>query len=193
MPKERNGPQSGERSGIIKKICKIMGGILIVSLLSMTSSFTSVLAKAENYPRPDYKDGIPKELLSIFENVGKEYGIRPELLEAISYRESRFIPDVRSGKYYGIMQVNVITHKDRLDKYGFDAEDLYDAESCIIVAADYLRELYELYGDDDALVLLYYSGSSAKKIEQYKEYGFITPYIKDVLTRSEKYNIEHKK
>ena len=70
---------------------------------------------------------------------------------------------------------------------------MIDPYKNITVAADLLHELYETYGDDNPVVLMLYSGSSWKTIEKYKEYGFLTPYVEDVLTRSAKYERIHQK
>ena len=61
-----------------------------------------------------------------------------------------------------------------------------------IVAADYLAELYETYGDESPIVLSVYSGNWAA-VSKYKEYGIMTPYVEEVLTRSVEYERAHGK
>ena len=126
------------------------------------------------------------------EIVGQEYNICPELLEAMAYNESRFIPTVTNGKCYGLLQVNIKVHADRIAKYGWTEEEMFDPYKNIMVAADYLKELYDTYGDDNPIVLSYYSGN-CNDIAKYKEYGFISPYVDDVLTRSAEYERIHGK
>ena len=53
----------------------------------------------------------------------------------------------------------------------------------IKVAADYLADLYETYGDENPIVLSLYSGAGWDAVEKYKEYGQMTDYVEDILTR----------
>ena len=151
-----------------------------------------IIVKAQGPCQTSYDDGIPDELRQYFELVGNEYDICPELLESIAYYESRFIPTVKNKKHYGLMQVNVKIHKDRIEKYGWTEDDMYDPYKNLMVAADYLAELYATYGDDNPIVLSIYSGNW-KAVSRYKEYGFLTPYVSKVLTRSEEYERLHDK
>ena len=164
----------------------IVGGISIF----LTSSL-SVSAKSE-HSQLDYQDGIPEEIRSICDEVGSQFNICPELLESMAYQESRFIPTVTNGNHYGLMQINVKVHKDRIEKYGWTASDMLDSEKNITVAADLLSELYETYGDENPIVLSIYSGNW-KAVNKYKEYGFMCSYVEEVLTRSAEYEREHKK
>lgn len=185
------GIGSGTAKGMVKKVLLcIAGGSMVVSLF-LTSSIKAE-AKSPVYQTSQSDDGIPKEIREVFEKVGEDFGICPELMEAMAYRESRFVESVKSGNYYGIMQVNVKIHKDRIEKYGYTADDLLKAEPCITVAADYLKELFDTYGDDDPLILMYYSGNS-KAIPNYKEYGWTCPYVKSTLARAAEYERKHGK
>ena len=90
------------------------------------------------------------------------------------------------------MQVNIKVHKDRIEKYDYTSKDMMDPYKNLVVAADYLAELYETYGDDNPVILSIYSGNW-KAVEKYKEYGFLTPYVDEVLTRSAEYERIHGK
>ncbi len=180
------GKGSGtKRSWTQKVLLCFEGGLLIVSLF-LTGSIRAEAAADSN------QSEIPKDLQVIFEKVGESFEICPELMESMAWRESRFEPTVKSGNCYGLMQVNIKVHKDRIEKYGYTSEDMLDPEPNIIVAADYLKELFDTYGDDDPLILLYYSGAKSQ-IAKYKEYGFINSYVKDVLTRAADYERKHGK
>ncbi len=124
---------------------------------------------------------VPEDLEEYFIFAGKEFNICPELLEAIAYYESRFTPDAKNGSHYGLMQINVKIHADRMKKYGWTKEDMFSPEKNIIVAADYLSELYEEYGDN-AKVLAHYSGNS-KAVKK----GYLCKYAKKVLKKSYEY------
>ena len=138
------------------------------------------------------EDEIPDDIQSYCEEIGGMFDICPELLESMAYTESRFIPTVKNKKCYGLMQVNVKVHADRIEKYGYTVDDMYEPYPNLIVAADYLAELYETYGDENPIVLSVYSGNWAA-VSKYKEYGIMTPYVEEVLARSVEYERAHGK
>ena len=164
----------------------LLWGMFLVTFLSHT-----IRSGAEE-PILKSDEEIPIEIQNYCEEVGEEFCICPELLESMAYRESRFIPTVKSGKCWGLLQVNVKVHADRIQKYDYTEEDMLEPYPNIVVAADFLAELYEEYGDDNPVVLSIYSGNWAA-VENYKEYGFMTAYVQDVLSRSEKYERLHGK
>lgn len=181
--------RQGERSHRVGKVLKIF---LIVGVILFGFQTQSIITEANSLSPVTYDDGIPADIRDYCEVIGAEYEICPELLEAIAYKESRFCPEVTNKKCYGLMQINVKVHADRIEKYGWTADDMFDKYKNITVAADYLKELYDTYGDDDPLILLYYSGD-AKGIANYKEYSFLTDYVSDILTRSANYERIHGK
>lgn len=180
------------REGYVIRIKKIFIVLLLWGSFFQGLSARTITSMA--YPvkvEITYDDGIPEDIRNYCDEIGAEFGICPELLESIAYQESRFIPDVITNNYYGLMQVNVIIHKKRIEKYGYDADDMLTAYPCITVAADYLAELFDTYGDDDPIILLLYSGSGWDAVELYKENGFMTQYVEDVLARSAEYERIH--
>lgn len=177
---------SKAKSGVLKIFLCCWGVLSIILTSSLEVSAQSVRDQLS------YQDGIPEEIRIICEEVGKQFDICPELLESMAYHESRFIPTVTNGKCYGLMQINVKIHKERIEKYGWTAEDMFDPEKNITVAADYLSELYETYSDENPIVLAIYSGNW-KAVNKYKEYGFMCSYAEEVLTKSAEYEREHKK
>jgi len=188
----RRKPGGKARIGGSKKsVCDfLLGGFLVVLLL--TSHSLTAKANSLSYQEPDYQDEIPGDIRIYCELVGTEFNICPELLEAMAYNESRFIPTVSNGKHYGLMQINVKVHADRIAKYGWTADDMFDAYKNLIIAGDYLAELYATYGDDNPIVLDAYNGNW-KAIAKYKEYGFLSPYVEKILTRSADYERLHGK
>lgn len=163
-----------------------MGGILICLFL-----VSPLIASADD-PCESTEDGIPEDIRSYCEWVGEQFGICPELLEAMAWNESRFIPDVKSGNYYGLMQINVKIHEERIEKYGWTKDDMFNPLKNLIVAADYLLELYETYGDDDPVILMYYSGNSTA-LKKYYESGYLCSYVRRILERSANYERLHGK
>lgn len=165
---------------------------LLVGMISLAVLSQPIRSEAKE-PCQSSDDGIPKEIKEYCEEIGEEFGICPELLEAIAWHESRFIPDVTNKNCYGLCQVNVKIHADRIAECGYTAEDMLEPYPNIYVAADYLFDLYETYGDDNPIVLTLYSGGGWKAVETYKEYGFITKYVESILTRSATYERLHEK
>lgn len=103
------------------------------------------------------QEEIPKEIIEYCEEIGPTYDICPELLEAIAWHESRFTEDVTNKNCWGLCQVNIKIHADRIENLGYTKKDMLKARPNIEVAADYLHELYETYGDDNPIILSLYS------------------------------------
>ena len=187
----RNGMRTGS-GGMIRQ-CKIilMSLIMLGGLMSglILTSHITVMAASQ----PDLYDEIPKDIKEYCEEIGQQYDICPELLEAIAWHESRFIPDVTNRKCYGLCQVNIKVHKDRIEKLGYTSEDMLEPYPNIHVAADLLAELYATYGDDNPIVLSLYAGEGWKAVERYKEYGFMTQIVSDILEKSAEYERLHGK
>ncbi len=174
--------------GIKWRAAILLGGILIGFIL-----ISPVKAHANGLSyQPSYEDGIPEDIRIYCELVGSEFQICPEILEAIAYHESRFIPDVTNNNYYGMMQVDVKVHAQRIEKYGWAKNDMLDAYKNLIVAGDLLHELYLEYGDENPIVLSYYAGNTTA-IEYYYKTGQTTGYAKEILELSEKYERLHGK
>ena len=107
---------------------------------------------------------VPDDIKVICAKYGAEYGIEPELLEAIAWRESRFTPNVISenGTCKGLMQINETVHKDRMQKLG--VTDIYDIDGNIHVASDYLAELIAENDNIDYVLARYHGESRPEKI-----------------------------
>lgn len=176
------------KSGLIRKTI-----IYFLCMGGFSTAFLSLnISVYANEQILSADDEIPRELVEYFDEVGQDFQICPELLEAIAWHESRFEPDVKNGSHYGLMQVNVKIHKNRIQKYGWTAKDMLDPYKNIVVAADYLSELFGMFGGDDYCVLLHYSGGW-KAVHNYEKYGTITEYVKEILYRSEEYERMHDK
>ena len=139
------------------------------------------------------QEEIPKEIIEYCEEIGPTYDICPELLEAIAWHESRFTEDVTNKNCWGLCQVNIKVHADRIENLGYTKKDMLKARPNIEVAADYLHELYETYGDDSPIVLSLYSGAGWDAVEKYNETGIMTDYCEDILSRSARYERLHGK
>ncbi len=146
------------------------------------SSREAVEAPAHETAAADAEDTwISEEYQKYCREVGKEYNICPELLMAMVERES-------NGEAYasnsagdsGLLQVNPRWHRERMERLG--ATDLYDPYSNILVAADYLAELFEWDGDLYLVLMEYNMGSSTAKSLYYK--GIYSEYAVEVAQRA---------
>ena len=136
-------------------------------------------------------EDVPEDMINYFELAGNAFDICPEVLEAIAYHESRFFPDSKNGLCYGVMQINVKVHKDRIQKYGWGDEDMFDPLKNIIVSADLLRDLYDEYEDNGA-VLAVYSGNYTA-LREYEKSGALCNYANVILDKSYELEELHKK
>lgn len=100
---------------------------------------------------------VPQEVINISKDLGDQYSICPELIQAICFKESRFYPDAESGGCVGIMQVSEKYHKDRMDRLGVTS--LLDTKENMMVGVDYLADLVNEY-EDIGIVLMVYNGDS---------------------------------
>lgn len=123
---------------------------------------------------------IPQEYVGYCEEIGREYDICPELLEAIMESESSGNPYAQNGSCKGLMQMNLKYHKNRMQKLG--VEDIYDAKGNIRLAADYLRELFEEYQDMGTVLMVYNGSRDALERGEKADY---TEYADKIIKRSE--------
>ena len=86
-----------------------------------------------------------------------------------------------------MMQVNVEVHKERLENHGWTKEDMYTPYRNLVIAAEYLAELYEEY-EDNAVVLAMYSGNT-----KFAKNGKLCRYAEKVLEKSYEYETLHGK
>ena len=138
----------------------------------------------------EYCVDVPQEVIEISEELGEQYCICPELIQAICWRESRFQPDAKNkaGTCIGIMQVYEKWHKDRMEKFG--VTDLTDMRQNMTVAVDILADLLE-DSEDVAAALMRYHGE--KDVDEKVLAGKISDYARDILEMSEHLEREHGK
>lgn len=91
------------------------------------------------------------------------------LAMTMANKESKFVPNLigDNGLSYGYYQIKTDSHKDRIAKYGFTNEDLFDPVKGAIVCVDYLRELLWTYqGSGEVthfLFMMYNQGPSSAR------------------------------
>lgn len=118
-----------------------------------------------------------EEVVELTERIGAEYSQCPELLQAVAWKESRYDETAEAAGCIGLMQVSERWHRDRMAELG--VTDLYDPESNIRVAADYLAELFDQY-EDIGMVLMVYSGDSGAEAYAGSGEG-LSEYAREVM------------
>lgn len=111
---------------------------------------------------------IPESQQEPCKSIGEEFGIQPELLEAIIEQESQGQMSAKNGSCYGICQINGSVHG-----YGYDTEEKQIRKACEIL-------LYYDCEVDEALS--HYNGQ-----KNYRYEG----YVEEVLTRSHELELIH--
>jgi len=111
------------------------------------------------------KFSVPSDLNDAFEFAARDYDIDPDVLRAVAYAESRFNPDVVSGKVKsktgatGLMQFMPKTAQE----YGIDP---LDPVQSIFGAAAYLRKSLDRFdGDYGKAVASYNAGPNRKDFD----------------------------
>lgn len=120
-----------------------------------------------------------KEVQNYCEEIGGEYGICPELIEAMIESESSGQADAENGSCKGLMQISEKWHIERMERLG--VTDIFDEYGNILLGADYLAELFEEYGEA-SLVLDVYNGNRNAMYNY--ENGILSKYAGKILERS---------
>lgn len=152
---------------VLKKV--IVAVILLVGILTSTNLIDAADTDAR----------ISNTAYEATVKYGGTYGISPELLQALIETESCGNPKAINGGCKGLCQIYERYHHDRMEKLG--VYDIYDEQSNVLIAADYLAELFKEYGDV-CLALDIYNGNS--NAEYNFEWGIISEYAERILKRS---------
>ncbi len=123
---------------------------------------------------------VPSDVRQISMELGTQYNMCPEVIQATCFKESSFDPRAKSGNHIGIMQVNPDWHRDRMDRLG--VTDLYDIRSNMLVGVDYLHELIEQCEDISVALMKYNGDSRAEKLISGN--GDVSEYAEELLAIS---------
>lgn len=125
---------------------------------------------------------IPEEYQRYCIEIGKIYHICPELLMAMIEQESSGHKGaVNDAGDTGLLQVNPRWHSGRMERLG--VTDIYDPYSNILVAADYLAELFK-EDEEVYLVLMKYNMPHSNAEELFGR-GIFSEYALQVAERSQ--------
>lgn len=159
-----------------KKLAKVLTALLAAGILSLARR-TEVQAVSE------------AEVIELSARIGAAYNICPELLQAIAWHESSYREDAENDGCSGLMQVAGRWHGDRMAR--LQVTDLYDPESNMLVAADYLAELFVQY-EDMGMVLMVYSGDSGAEAFAQSGQG-LSEYAHEVMEHTYQLERQHGK
>ncbi|MBI4796537.1 MAG: transglycosylase SLT domain-containing protein [Deltaproteobacteria bacterium] len=112
-------------------------------------------AGAQPWPQTPPKIGrleLKQEYWDYIKEAAQRYQISPFLIQAVCAIESRYDPEARSGRCFGLMQL----HKDTAKKYGVDA---HDPRENIMGGAAVLARLMEKYDGNIRKVLGVYNST----------------------------------
>ncbi len=128
----------------------------IASAMSELNELKAKLKELEDLENKEAPQPTMVEVIDsyIYEITSERYpAVDPELIRAIVYSESRYIPDKINSRtgVQGLCQINPKWHMSRALSLG--VTDLLDPYGNILVCCDLLNELYEDYPKDYALDL----------------------------------------
>lgn len=116
------------------------------------------------------------------EEVCGEYGISPDLVQAVIERESGWDPKAENGGCEGLMQISPLFHQGRMERLG--VTDLRDPYDNILVGVDFLAELFRQYHEIYPVLMFYNAGYSEKEGLLAYEKGYISDYAREVDLRA---------
>lgn len=150
---------------------------------------TTVAPVQPEYPIYDFIP-LSAELQEYICEVSARYELNPLPVYAIMWRESGFKADalrVTSKEHsVGMMQVNILWHKERMDKLG--VTDIYDPYQNIKVGIDYFVELLS-WREDTTLewAFMAYNGGPSYADEMTAK-GQLSEYAKSVMDKLMEYS-----
>lgn len=122
----------------------------------------AVPAWAQPWPKTPPPIGqlfLKQEYWNYMKEAAQRYHISPYLIQAVCAIESRFDPDAKSGRCFGLMQL----HQDTAKKYGVDP---HDPRANIMGGAAVLASLMQRYDGDIRKVLHKYNASCTAAYER---------------------------
>lgn len=132
----------------------------------------------------EYSDTrIDDEYVGYIIDISEQYGVAPELIEAIIEAESGGDADAVSPHgAIGLMQIVPKYNEDRMERLG--VTDLHDPYSNILVGTDLLMEYADRYEDLPTVLMCYNEGEYSDAVNRADD-GYISEYAKKVIRRSD--------
>lgn len=120
------------------------------------------VAGADPWPQTPPQIGhlyLKQEYWNFIKEAAARYQVSPYLIQAVCAIESRYNPEAKSGKCYGLMQL----HRDTARKYGVDS---HNPRENIMGGAAVLARLMTKYDGDIRRVLHVYNKSCTAAYER---------------------------
>lgn len=153
------------------------------AMTALAAGFLLALPQVEAYAMEE------AEVQELSEQFGTDYSLCPELLQAIACQESSYDETAESDGCIGLMQISERWHRDRMAR--LKVTDLHDPEGNMLVAADYLSELFVQY-EDIGMVLMVYSGDSGADGYAMTGKG-LSSYAQQIMEQAQRLEMEHGK
>ena len=122
----------------------------------------TVPALAQTWPHTAPQIGqlyLKQEYWNYIKEAAQRYKISPYLIQAVCAIESRYDPEAKSGRCFGLMQL----HQDTAKKYGVDP---HDPRANIMGGAAVLASLLQRYNGDIRRVLRTYNSTCTAAYER---------------------------
>ena len=110
-------------------------------------------------PPPIGRLELKQEYWNYIKEAARRYEISPYLIQAVCAIESRYDPEAKSGRCFGLMQL----HKDTAKVYGVDP---HNPRENIMGGAAVLASLLQKYNGDIRKVLRKYNATSTAAYER---------------------------
>ncbi len=142
-------------------------------------------AKGDNTIKP-YPVPLDAELQQHIISVSDAYNVDPVLVMAIIEKESTYDPTKigDGGNSYGLMQVNVPSHPDRMAK--LCVSNIRCPYCNVLVGIDYLAELLEEYGDVHMALVAYNAGRTNAWNGWFSVGRYQSDYSREVVANAER-------
>lgn len=139
---------------------------------------------------------LSQEIEEYCEYYGSQYGISPEMLEAIIWTESRGSKYAVNSTCIGISQINTTSQSERLEQSmkATNIYDKYDYRVQIRTMCSLLNELLWISADENedvCYVLGAYHGELSAR--ENSETGDVSDYVDNILDLTRELEIEHGK
>ena len=163
------------------RVKKLLSAAVALTILSGTCTVNATETS-------DMDTWICDEYKQYIYEISDEYHVCPELIMAITEKESSGKANAKNGNCKGLMQVYDKWHSDRMKRLG--VTDIYNPKQNILIGTDYIAELAAEYEDIYTALMIYNGTSNA--VEK-AEMGQYSDYAIEIVKRSEQLERVHGK
>lgn len=126
--------------------------LVFVALAAVVPSFAGVAKPIPTLAAHAFPLPVPQHLVSVITEASAKYGVDPNLVAAMAFRESRFDPNAVSRRgAQGVMQLMPKTAR------ALGVKDSFDARQNVFGGAKYLKYLLDRFDGDVTLTLAAYN------------------------------------